>query len=116
MSPSSSTPVRHLLFLVVSGVSPRGLMTGGTGLLCFALLCSACATRFDSFVTPFGRDSVVAAVEALKQGKPIVVTDDEDRENEGDLIMAGELATAETVGFIVRHSSGVICVAVPDER
>lgn len=85
-------------------------------LLCFALLASACATRFDSFVTPFGRDSVIAAVEALKQGKPIVVTDDEDRENEGDLIMAGELATAETVGFIVRHSSGVICVAVPDER
>jgi 3,4-dihydroxy-2-butanone 4-phosphate synthase len=45
-----------------------------------------------------------------------VVTDDESRENEGDLIMAGELADADTVGFIVRHSSGVICVAIPAER
>jgi len=46
----------------------------------------------------------------------VVVTDDESRENEGDLIMAGQHATAENVGFIVRYSSGVICCAVPDER
>jgi len=65
---------------------------------------------------PFGRQSVIAAIEAIKQGKMIVVTDDESRENEGDLIMAGEHATAETIGFIVRHSSGVICISVPDER
>lgn len=85
--------------------------------LALLLACTLVSTsRFDSFVTPFGRDSVVAALKALKEGKPIVVTDDESRENEGDLIIAGELATAETVGFIVRHSSGVICVSVPDER
>ena len=65
---------------------------------------------------PFGRQSVVAAVEAMKAGKMIVVTDDESRENEGDLIMAAECATAETIGFIVRHSSGVICVSVPEKR
>ena len=41
-----------------------------------------------------------------------MVTDDEDRENEGDLIMAAEFATPETIGFIRRYSSGVICVAV----
>mmetsp|Transcript_50728 Transcript_50728/g.164378 ORF Transcript_50728/g.164378 Transcript_50728/m.164378 type:complete len:247 (-) Transcript_50728:82-822(-) len=64
----------------------------------------------------FGRASVVAAIEAMRRGQPIVVTDDESRENEGDLILAGELATAETVGFVVRHSSGVICVALPGER
>merc|ERR1719440_2083526 len=65
---------------------------------------------------PFGRASVIAAIDALREGRPICVTDDESRENEGDLIMAAEHATPETVGFIVRHSSGVICVAVPDER
>ena len=65
---------------------------------------------------PFGRASVLAAIEAMKEGKPIVVTDDESRENEGDLIMAGEHATADTIGFIVRYSSGVICCAVPGER
>lgn len=60
----------------------------------------------------FGPESVVAAVEAVKAGKIIVVTDDESRENEGDLIMAAEFATPETIGFIRRYSSGVICVAV----
>ena len=60
----------------------------------------------------FGPKSVVAAIEAVKAGKIIVVTDDEDRENEGDLIMAAEFATPETIGFIRRYSSGVICVAV----
>eukprot|EP00962_Isochrysis_galbana_P058497 scaffold31629_cov117-Isochrysis_galbana.AAC.2 len=67
-------------------------------------------------VGEFGRESVIAAVAALKAGKPIVVTDDESRENEGDLILAGECATAENIGFIVRYSSGVICVALTDER
>ena len=91
-------------------------MSGLRNLMLLLACTLASTTRFDSFVTPFGRDSVVAAIQALKEGKPIVVTDDESRENEGDLIIAGELATADTVGFIVRHSSGVICVSVPDER
>ena len=60
----------------------------------------------------FGRASIIAAIEAIKQGKLVVVTDDESRENEGDFIMAGELATAETIGFMVRYSSGVICCSV----
>jgi hypothetical protein len=61
---------------------------------------------------PFGRESVLAAIESMKRGEVIVVTDDEDRENEGDLIMAGEHATAETIGFFVRYTSGVICCSV----
>ena len=65
---------------------------------------------------PFGRASVVAAIDVLKAGGMILVTDDESRENEGDLIMAGEHANAENTGFIIRHSSGVICIAVPGER
>mmetsp|Transcript_198 Transcript_198/g.450 ORF Transcript_198/g.450 Transcript_198/m.450 type:complete len:210 (-) Transcript_198:484-1113(-) len=64
----------------------------------------------------FGRASILAAIEAIKQGKLVVVTDDESRENEGDFIMAGELATAETIGFMVRYSSGVICCSVAGER
>ena len=46
----------------------------------------------------------------------MLVTDDEDRENEGDLIMAAEKATPETIGFIVRYSSGVLCVSVENDR
>ena len=52
----------------------------------------------------------------MRAGQPVVVTDDEDRENEGDLILAGELATAENIGFIVRYASGLICVGLPGDR
>ncbi|KAL1529208.1 hypothetical protein AB1Y20_000164 [Prymnesium parvum] len=64
----------------------------------------------------FGRDTVLAAIDALRAGRIVCVTDDESRENEGDLIMAAEFATAETIGFFVRYTSGVICVSVPGER
>jgi len=57
-------------------------------------------------------DSVADAVEAIRAGKPVVVVDDEDRENEGDLIFAAQRATAETVGFMIRWTSGYICVAM----
>lgn len=73
-------------------------------------------TRMAMPCEPFGRASVLAAIDVIKAGGIIVVTDDESRENEGDLIMAAELATPETVGFIVRYTSGVICVAMPGER
>ncbi|MDN5773017.1 MAG: 3,4-dihydroxy-2-butanone-4-phosphate synthase, partial [Brevibacterium aurantiacum] len=49
-------------------------------------------------------------------GQPIVVVDDEDRENEGDLIMAAEFAEADTMGFFVRYTSGVICAPMDAER
>ncbi|OMQ14115.1 bifunctional 3,4-dihydroxy-2-butanone 4-phosphate synthase/GTP cyclohydrolase II, partial [Modestobacter sp. VKM Ac-2676] len=59
-------------------------------------------------------DSVEAAIAAVKSGRPVVVVDDEDRENEGDLIFAAELATPELVAFMVRYTSGYICVAVTE--
>uniref|UniRef100_A0A7S4ERD9 3,4-dihydroxy-2-butanone 4-phosphate synthase n=1 Tax=Chrysotila carterae TaxID=13221 RepID=A0A7S4ERD9_CHRCT len=65
---------------------------------------------------PFGRESVIAAIEEIKAGRPIVVTDDESRENEGDLIMAAQHATQEWIAFIVRYSSGVICASLPGSR
>ena len=50
------------------------------------------------------------------RGEIVVVVDDEDRENEGDLIMAAEHATMEQVAFMVRHTSGVLCVPMSGER
>src|SRR5918911_870687 len=59
-------------------------------------------------------DSIEDAIAAFKDGRPVVVIDDEDRENEGDLIFASELATPELVAFMVRYPSGYICVSVPE--
>ena len=56
------------------------------------------------------------AIAAIARGEIVVVVDDEDRENEGDLIMAAEFATPEKIAFYVRHTSGVICVALTGER
>jgi 3,4-dihydroxy 2-butanone 4-phosphate synthase/GTP cyclohydrolase II len=62
-------------------------------------------------------DSAVASsVAALQTGGFAVVVDDEDRENEGDLIMAAEAATPESVAFMIRHTSGLLCVPLPGER
>jgi 3,4-dihydroxy 2-butanone 4-phosphate synthase / GTP cyclohydrolase II len=55
-------------------------------------------------------DPIDEVLESLRQGRPIIVTDDANRENEGDLILAAEKATAETVSFMIRYTSGVICV------
>jgi 3,4-dihydroxy 2-butanone 4-phosphate synthase/GTP cyclohydrolase II len=61
-------------------------------------------------------DTIEAALEAMRRGIPLVVVDDEDRENEGDLIIAAEKATTESIAFMVRWTSGVICVGIPEER
>ncbi len=55
-------------------------------------------------------DSVAKAIADIKAGRAVVVVDDEDRENEGDLIFAAVKTTPELVGFMIRHTSGVICV------
>src|SRR5437764_14866494 len=55
-------------------------------------------------------DTVERALAEIKSGKAVVVIDDEDRENEGDLIFAAELATPELLAFMVRYTSGYICV------
>ncbi len=56
------------------------------------------------------------ALIALKNGQFVIVVDDEDRENEGDLILAAEKATPEALTFMVRHTSGLICVPMLEER
>ncbi len=63
--------------------------------------------------SPF--DPVEDAIAAIGRGEIIVVVDDEDRENEGDLIMAAEHATPETIAFFVRYTSGVLCAPLTGE-
>ena len=60
--------------------------------------------------------AIEEAVAAIAAGQMVVVVDDEDRENEGDLIIAAEHATPEAMGFFVRYTSGLICAAVTNAR
>ncbi|KAF7842995.1 bifunctional riboflavin biosynthesis protein RIBA 1, chloroplastic-like [Senna tora] len=62
-----------------------------------------------------GFASIPDAIEDIRQGKMVLVVDDEDRENEGDLIMAAELVTPEAMAFIVRHGTGIVCVSMKEE-
>ncbi|MEK0314183.1 bifunctional 3,4-dihydroxy-2-butanone-4-phosphate synthase/GTP cyclohydrolase II [Cohnella sp. 56] len=68
-------------------------------------------TEFD---TPF--DTIEAALEELKQGKMVLVVDDEDRENEGDLIALAEKATAEVINFMITKARGLVCAPITQER
>jgi 3,4-dihydroxy 2-butanone 4-phosphate synthase/GTP cyclohydrolase II len=61
-------------------------------------------------------ERVAAAIEAISAGGAVIVTDDQRRENEGDLIMAAESATPEKLAFFLQHTSGVICAALTGER
>ena len=61
-------------------------------------------------------DPVTDTIDAIGRGEIVVVVDDEDRENEGDLIMAAEFATPEKIAFFVRHTSGLICVPLTGDR
>jgi len=57
-----------------------------------------------------------AALDAYKNGDLIIVTDDADRENEGDLMLRADMATTEKVAFMVRHTTGILCVAMTQDR
>ncbi len=61
-------------------------------------------------------DTIEQAIEDLRNGKIIIVADDEDRENEGDLVCAAELVTPEMVNFMAQHGRGLICLALTAER
>ena len=60
-------------------------------------------------------NTVEEALEDLKNGKIILVTDDPDRENEGDFICAAEFATTENVNFMAKHGKGLICMPMSEE-
>jgi 3,4-dihydroxy 2-butanone 4-phosphate synthase/GTP cyclohydrolase II len=61
-------------------------------------------------------NSIEEGIEDIKQGKLLIVIDDEDRENEGDFICSAELITPEIVNFMATHGRGLICAALPEER
>ena len=61
-------------------------------------------------------NTIADALEDLKQGKIIIVVDDEDRENEGDFITSAELITPEIVNFMAKYGRGLICTAIPESR
>src|SRR5271154_6881508 len=60
--------------------------------------------------------SIPTILAELRAGRMVIILDDEDRENEGDLIMAAKHATPEAVAFMIRHTSGIICVPMPEEH
>jgi 3,4-dihydroxy 2-butanone 4-phosphate synthase/GTP cyclohydrolase II len=64
----------------------------------------------------FPAEAVQHAVAALAEGRMVVVVDDADREDEGDLVVAGELVTTEQMAFMVRHGTGIVCTPMPAER
>jgi 3,4-dihydroxy 2-butanone 4-phosphate synthase / GTP cyclohydrolase II len=61
-------------------------------------------------------DTIERAIEAIREGQMIIVVDDEDRENEGDFVMAAQHATPERINFMMREGRGLICVPLTDER
>src|SRR3984957_1549744 len=61
-------------------------------------------------------DSIDAVLRDIRAGKPVIVVDDAERENEGDLILAAEKATAESINFMMRFGRGLICVPITSER
>lgn len=67
-------------------------------------------------VIDMAMDSIDDALVALAAGEMVVVLDDKGRENEGDLIIAADHATPEKLAFIVRHTTGIVCVAIEGER
>src|SRR5579885_736149 len=64
--------------------------------------------------TPFA--TIEEAIEDIRQGKMVVVCDDEDRENEGDLTLAAQFVTPEAINFMAMHGRGLICLALTPDR
>src|SRR5215213_7053495 len=60
--------------------------------------------------------SVPEIIAELKAGRMVVLVDEEDRENEGDLVMPAEFATAETINFMARYGRGLICLTLTEEK
>ncbi|WP_233116140.1 3,4-dihydroxy-2-butanone-4-phosphate synthase [Aggregatibacter actinomycetemcomitans] len=70
-----------------------------------------------SLLSPFGtaEERVKAAIDAFKQGDGVLVLDDENRENEGDLIFPAETITAAQMAKLIRYGSGIVCLCITDE-
>ena len=60
--------------------------------------------------------TVADAIEEIRAGRMVVILDSEDRENEGDLVMAAQFATPEAINFMATHGRGLICLSLTEER
>ena len=60
--------------------------------------------------------AVARAIDAIRAGGMVILVDDEDRENEGDLVMAADLVTPEAINFMAREGRGLICLSLTEER
>ena len=61
-------------------------------------------------------DTIESAVEDIKNGKIIIVVDDENRENEGDFVAAAEMVTPDMINFMAKHGRGLICTPITEKR
>src|SRR3989344_286393 len=68
------------------------------------------STRYTAAMREFS--SIPGILNALRSGRMVVVVDDEERENEGDLVIAGEYMTERNMAFFIRHTGGVVCLAI----
>lgn len=68
-----------------------------------------------SLTTPVPLSTIDEALDALRAGRPVIVADDEDRENEGDVILSAQLASPEWIAWTVRYTSGYLCAPMPHE-
>jgi 3,4-dihydroxy-2-butanone 4-phosphate synthase len=73
-------------------------------------------SRFDSPTETYETDSIEMALDAIRRGHMVVLSDDEDRENEGDLVVAAEFATQYAINFMVTHARGLVCAPITPER
>src|SRR5579884_2305438 len=64
--------------------------------------------------SPF--DTIEQAIKEIKKGRFVILVDDEDRENEGDLVIAAEKVTPQAINFMAKHARGLICLALTPER
>ncbi len=71
-----------------------------------------------SLLEQFGtsRERMETALDALRQGRGVLVTDDEDRENEGDLIFSAQSLTPPQMAMLIRECSGIVCLCMPEEK
>ena len=72
------------------------------------------ATDLGVSASPFA--SIEDAIEEIRRGRMVVVCDDENRENEGDLTLAAQFATPEAINFMATHGRGLICLSLTPER
>ena len=112
--------IAKYVYAFVAGRKPDGGLTweklAGSGVLMTVdhYDATADAVRDEEPHEPFA--TIDAALEDLREGRMVIVCDDEDRENEGDLTMAAQFATAEKINFMAKEGRGLVCLTLTPQR